>query len=203
MSKILDPRSILENSIIYNTFQKIVGGVRARRLFIENDVNIKPNQKLLDIGCGPGYLIDFLPEVNYTGIDIDSNYIKTAKEKYKDKIFYCTPVEDFNLEQPNTFDVVIAAGVVHHLNDLQAAALFKLAKKALKPGGKLVTLDGCYVENQNPIAKKLLDLDRGQYVRTESEYLKIAEQHFSNVNTKIDTTYFHIPYTSIILQNYV
>ncbi|WP_299890744.1 bifunctional 2-polyprenyl-6-hydroxyphenol methylase/3-demethylubiquinol 3-O-methyltransferase UbiG [uncultured Lacinutrix sp.] len=199
MPKTFDPRSILENSIVYNTFQHIVGGVRARRLFIKNDVKIKANEKILDIGCGPGYLIDFLPKVDYTGIDIDAKYIKTAKERYKDKTFYCTPVEDFNLESPNTFDVVIAAGVVHHLNNEQASALFDLAKRALKPNGRLITLDGCFIDKQNPIAKKLLQLDRGKFVRREEEYKVLANNHFNTVTTKIDETYFNIPYTSVIV----
>ena len=202
MPKFFDFRSILENSIIYNTYQRVVGGVRARRLFIENDVNIKSNQKLLDIGCGPGYVIDFLPEVDYVGFDIDSNYIQTAKQKYSNKLFTCSSIADFHIENPKTFDVVMCAGVLHHLNDQEADELFTLAKRALKPNGRLVTLDGCYTNNQNIFAKKLLDLDRGQYVRTEEEYLKLATKHFSKVTTKIDESYFHIPYTSIILQYY-
>lgn len=199
MSKHFDPRAILEKSIIYNTYQYIVGGVKARRVFIENDVAIKPNQKILDIGCGPGYLIDFLPEINYIGIDIDENYIKTAKENYPDKTFYCTNIEDFNLDEPYTFDRVIAAGVIHHLNDEQALSLFKLAKKALKPTGKLVTLDGCFTEKQNIISKTLLKYDRGKFIRNKKEYFDLAATHFNNVSTKIEENYFHIPYTSIII----
>lgn len=200
MAKSFDPRRILENSIIYNTFQHIVGGVKARRLFVENDVRLQANQKILDIGCGPGYLIDFLPDADYTGIDIDVNYIKTAKERYPNDTFYCTAVEDFNLEAPNTFDVVIAAGVIHHLTDSQTSRLFELAKKALKPNGRLITLDGCYIEKQNPIAKKLLDMDRGKFVRTEEKYIALASKHFNTVNSKVDNSYFNIPYTSIILE---
>ncbi|AEH01631.1 trans-aconitate 2-methyltransferase [Lacinutrix sp. 5H-3-7-4] len=200
MAKSFDPRRILENSIIYNTFQYIVGGVRARRLFVENDVRLQVNQKILDIGCGPGYLIDFLPNTDYTGIDIDANYIKTAKTRYPNDTFYCTAVEDFNLEAPNTFDVVIAAGVIHHLTDSQTSRLFELAKKALKPNGRLITLDGCYIEKQNPIAKKLLDIDRGQFVRTEDAYINLTSTFFSNVNSKIANNYFHIPYTLMIME---
>ncbi|TGV02568.1 class I SAM-dependent methyltransferase [Flavivirga rizhaonensis] len=199
MAKKFDPRTFLEKSIIYNTYQYIVGGVRARRLFIENDVSVKANQKILDIGCGPGYLIDFLPEVDYTGIDIDSNYIKTAKERYKDKTFYCTSIEKFNLEAPHTFDIVITAGVIHHLDDVQASTLFELAKKALKPNGRLVTLDGCFLDKQNLISKTLLKYDRGKFVRHEDEYFYLASKHFNNVSAKIEDKYFHIPYSLIIM----
>lgn len=199
MAKKFDPRTILKNSIIYNTYQYIVGGVRARRLFIENDVSVKANQKILDIGCGPGYLIDFLPKVDYTGIDIDSNYIKTAKERYKDKTFHCTSIEAFNLEALHTFDIVITAGVIHHLDDAQALTLFELAKKALKPNGRLVTLDGCFIDKQNLISKTLLKHDRGKFIRHEDEYFYLASKHFNNVSAKIENKYFHIPYSLIIM----
>ena len=54
----LDPRKILSHPVIYTSYQKIVGGYRARKLFVENNVNIQSGQKILDIGCGPG---DILP----------------------------------------------------------------------------------------------------------------------------------------------
>ena len=196
----IDLRNILKSALIYNTYQYIVGGVRARRLFITKDTKIAEGMKVLDIGCGPGYLIDFLPEVDYTGIDIDQHYIETAKNSYKYKQFYCKSVDDFKLEAPHTFDVVISAGVVHHLTDQQSSKLFELAKKALKPNGRLITLDGCYTDKQNIISKKLLDLDRGEFIRTENEYKSLANKHFTEINTKIDNSYFHIPYTSIIME---
>jgi cyclopropane fatty-acyl-phospholipid synthase-like methyltransferase len=178
----------------------MVGGVRARRLFVKNDVRIQPNQKILDIGCGPGYIIDFLPNVDYVGIDLDSNYIKTAKESYKQAHFFCSSIEDFEIKKPNSFDIVMATGVIHHLNDQQTENLFKLAKTALKSNGRLVTMDGCFIKKQNRIAKAFLKSDRGQYIREEEQYLNLASKHFKNVKSKIDESYFHIPYTSIILE---
>ena len=47
MSFKLDPRKILSHPIIYTTYQKIVGGYRARKLFVENNVNAKEGQKIL------------------------------------------------------------------------------------------------------------------------------------------------------------
>ncbi|WP_282136653.1 class I SAM-dependent methyltransferase [Seonamhaeicola maritimus] len=200
MLKSLDPRSILKVSLLYSTYQYIVGGIRARRLFVENDAQIKLGEKVLDIGCGPGDILKFLPKVDYTGCDMDATYIKTAKEKYPQYSFHCAGVEDFKLETPNTFDVVITTGVIHHLNNEQARTLFNLARQALKPNGRLVTFDGCYIENQNPISKKFLDMDRGNFIRRENDYVNLASPYFSSIKTKIDETYFRIPYTSIIME---
>ncbi|WP_299556118.1 class I SAM-dependent methyltransferase [Seonamhaeicola sp.] len=200
MRKLLDPRSILKLSYFYTTYQYLVGGIRARRLFIENDARINAGEKVLDIGCGPGDILRFLPEVNYTGCDINPKYIKTAREHYPQYDFHATSIEKFKLKDPQTFDVVITTGVIHHLNDNQVKTLFNLAKNALKPEGRLVTFDGCYIANQNPISKKFLDMDRGNFIRNEKEYVFLAKQYFSDVKTKIDETYFHIPYTSLIME---
>lgn len=200
MSFNFDPRIILQYPIIYTTYQKIVGGYRARKLFVENNVKIKAGQKILDIGCGPGDILNFLPKVDYTGIDLDKNYIEQAKKKYGNKgIFKCAGVDDLKLIENYTFDIVISAGVLHHLTDEQCLKLLNIATKALKPSGRFISFDGCYIPNQNKIAVYFLKKDRGQYVRTQTEYEQLASNYFSNIHSVIDESYFRIPYTSIIM----
>ncbi|AEH01629.1 hypothetical protein Lacal_1782 [Lacinutrix sp. 5H-3-7-4] len=43
-------------------------------------------------------------------------------------------------------------------------------------------------------------MDRGKFVRTEEKYIALASKHFNTVNSKVDNSYFNIPYTSIILE---
>ena len=40
-----------------------------------------------------------------------------------------------------SFDIVIAHGLLHHLDDRQATELFALARAALRPGGRLIIID--------------------------------------------------------------
>ncbi|HLT52575.1 MAG TPA: class I SAM-dependent methyltransferase [Flavobacteriaceae bacterium] len=192
--------SVLKNPIVYWTYQKLVGGDRARILFLKNHVNAQPNSKFLDIGCGPGNMIDFLPELNYHGVDINPEYIKAAKEQYGTRgTFTCADLNDFGILEPETFDIVMASGVIHHLDDDLSKKLFQVAHKALKPNGKLITFDGCYRKGQNPFAKLMLKLDRGKYVRTQDQYETLALGFFQNIKSEIDETYFKIPYTSLIM----
>ncbi|CAH8292696.1 methyltransferase family protein [Mariniflexile fucanivorans] len=175
----LDPRSFLRIPFIYTSYKKLVGGYGARKLFVKNIVRAKPNQKILDIGCGPGDILDFLPEVNYFGFDLDENYIKKAKSKYQDKgKFTCSGITDFTLPDPGTFDIVIASGIVHHLNNQEAKKLFKTAKKALKPKGRFITLDGCFIKKQNLISYLLLKLDRGLFIRKKMNMKPLPMNHF-------------------------
>ena len=102
--------------------------------------------------------------------------------------------------EQGTFDLVMAIGVIHHLNDAQAAKLFELARRVLRPGGRLVTFDGCYVPRQSRIARWMLAHDRGRFVRTQEEYLRLASAHFSKVESQIRHDLLRIPYTHLILR---
>ncbi len=49
---------------------------------------LEPKQRILDIGCGSGYLyrsLDVRAGIDYVGIDIRSNVIKSLKTEFKDQ----------------------------------------------------------------------------------------------------------------------
>lgn len=131
---------------------------------------------------------------NYYGFDTNRNYINYAKKNYKKNChFFC---ENFNAKKIKKikFDYVILLGLLHHLNSQEINKLLKEIKKVLKKKGNLLTIDNIYIKNQNFIAKKLIDLDRGMFVRTKKEYLEILKKHFKNISSKIYIQKF-IPYT--------
>lgn len=196
-----DLRSILNISFIYDSYQKIVGGYNARKIFANKYVNAKEGDKILDIGCGTGHILEYIPHVDYHGYDLSPVYIDTAKKKYSDRgTFYCSEVSELNLNDKGTYDIVISSGVLHHLNDNESKKLFELAYKALKPGGYFISHDGCFTKRQHPIDKLFLKLDRGQFIRNQSLYLNLAHSSFKNVTSFIEKKFFYIPYTTIILK---
>ena len=157
MSKWTDPRFFLRHASLYTGFQTLIGGRRARRLFIEHLVRPIPGQRILDIGCGPGDILDFLPHVDHYGFDVDPVSITAAERTYGDRgTFICGGVDGFTVPEPGTFDLVLTIGVLHHLSDNEARRLFRLSAQAIKPAGRLVTLDGCFVSDQNALARLLL-----------------------------------------------
>lgn len=157
---------------------------------------------MLDIGCGPADVLKHLPAVNYTGLDISPEYINAAKKRFGSKgRFFCNDVGLAKIEgEEGTFDLVITVGVIHHLNDAQAASMFALARRVLRPGGRLVTYDGCYLAGQSPVVRWLLANDRGKFVRTREEYLRLASASFSNIETYIRHDLLRIPYTHLIMR---
>ena len=146
-------------------------------------------------------ILNFLPDVNYYGFDMDAGYINSAKKKFgKRGKFVCKRVSKDALDENSRFDLILAKGILHHLNDNEASEMFELAQTHLKQGGRLITFDGCYVPDQNYFAQKLLAMDRGKYVRTKDAYIKLACHSFSNVTPVIRHDLLRIPYTIIIME---
>ena len=97
------------------------------------------------------------------------------------------------------FDIVLAIGLLHHMDDEVAIAFLQLAYKALKPSGRLVTMDACWVNGQHPIAKFLIARDRGQNVRTEAGYMELVASVFSSVKINVRHKTW-IPYTHCFIE---
>ena len=186
----------------YRLFRRLVGGKDVLRIYLDEYVKPVPGEKVLDIGCGPADVLDYLPKVDYTGVDISPEYIASAQKRLGHRArFFCSDVAAFILQkEQGTFDLVLATGVVHHLENSQATGLFELARKALRPGGRLVTFDGCYVPGQSRMARWVLAQDRGKFVREQSQYESLASGFFSKIESTLRHDLLRIPYTHLIMR---
>jgi len=88
--------------------------------------NLKSNSKVLDIGCGKGYLLHemklLIPDLDITGIDSSDYGLKNAKDEIK-PFLYKHKAENKLPYADNEFDLVISLGALHNLRlpELRAA----------------------------------------------------------------------------------
>jgi len=194
-------RPILDKPFFYESYHKLIGANYRSRVLVNDYIRPKPDDRILDIGCGPGNMLPFLPKCRYMGFDANESYITAARERHGDRgEFVCERVSHHTVQQFGTFDIVLALGLVHHLDDSEAKRLFHLGHSALKPRGRMITNDGCYRPGQSAAKRYLLSRDRGRYVRTEQQYLELALTYFDKVKPNIREDVLRIPYTHLILE---
>lgn len=188
--------SVLSSTTVYRLFQSILGGNKARIAFVQDHVRAKSDSCILDVGCGPADILEFLPpQCTYWGFDISSPYIAHARKRFGDRgQFFDREFTSSDLDKIPSMDVVIATGLIHHLDDETAETLLKTISDALKPGGRLITLDGVFDDSQNPIARWLISKDRGQHVRTIPQYHSLFSSAFPAPQVQLQHRTW-IPYT--------
>jgi len=193
-------KDFLNSPQLYQKFQEAGGFFAARTTCIHKYLALKDGQCVIDVGCGPGFIVNHLPsDIRYYGFDIDRKYIEYAKTHFAEKgSFYC---QVFDMERAvvvGPADVVMMNGLIHHLDNDVALATLRAARCALKHGGTVFTLDGCIRDDQSPFARWLLQNDRGQFVRDEAGYRALLSSVFDDVEIHIREDLARIPYTFAI-----
>lgn len=118
--------------------------------------------KVLELGCGAGWLSRFLAIGNYNvvGVDISKEAIEIAnlakrKEQLKDEQLKYLLSDYENLNYDSEFDVVIFFASLHHATDEKQA--IKTAYNALKNGGVLITFEPGMGHEEHPNTKKEIE----------------------------------------------
>lgn len=192
---------ILKHPTIYQSYQNLGGFHSGRVKALAEYVPMRGGERVVDIGCGPGFIVRDLPSnVTYLGFDTDERYIAYAKRKFgRSGRFFCQTFDRSAAAQHGPVDIIMMNGVLHHLSDDEVRETLPAIRAALGHGGRLITIDGCFVEGQSWIAKTLLKNDRGQYVRTKSHYESLLTGAFDRIEVHIENSLSRIPYTFIVM----
>lgn len=178
-----------------------MGARKGRRELVERFIRPGPRSRVLDLGCGTAEILAFLPEdVEYCGYDISADYIGAARTRFGARgHFHCAELSGASLQGMPRFDVALMIGVLHHLDDAASRSALALAREALVSHGRLVTVDPCFAEPQNPVARYLIELDRGQHVREAGGYRALAAGCFPVVSGTLRHRRW-VPYTHWIME---
>lgn len=111
-----------------------------------NRLAISPHDRVLDLGCGTGTLLQRLihlaPEAAFWGLDPSPEMLSVARQKLPSSVALHLGTAD-QLPFPNeSFDVVISTNAFHYFRHPSHA--IQEAKRVLKPDGRLVITDWCH-----------------------------------------------------------
>ncbi len=99
-------------------------------------INLKPGQKILDIGCGWGSFAKYAAEkykVKVVGITISKEQVKLAKELCKGLPIKIR-LQDYR-DLNEKFDHIISIGMFEHVGPKNYKTFMKIVSKSLKPNG--------------------------------------------------------------------
>jgi SAM-dependent methyltransferase len=193
--------SLLYRPAVYNAFTSAVGSESVTKLVSERFVRPRPEDHILDVGCGTARILRYLPVARYVGIDNNPKYIAAARERYRTRgEFVVGDVAALPLDPSERFDIVLASGVLHHIDDQSAKRLLAASAGLLAKNGRMVTRDPVFAPGQSTAAKLVIRLDRGCNVRTPEHYLALVSPSFEKVHTHVCQLHPWLPFTQFIME---
>ncbi len=195
-------RAALSLPSVYDFVQNLVGAARARRELSAHYLRAESGQLLVDVGCGTGEMLDFLPAgVRYVGFDLSQRYIDAARRRYGERArFECLDVAEAGRLDIHDVDIALAFGLLHHLDDHEVLGLLHALARLLGPNGRILTIDPTLSPGQHPVAAFVARRDRGQNVRSPEAYRALAALVFDRVDCEVRHDLLRIPYSHCILQ---
>ena len=127
--------------------------------------------RVLDIGCGAGNytvkLLQRLPDLNVTLVDLSKPMLDRALQRLGPLTTGNIAAWQGDIRQivlePDSFDIILAAAVFHHLrSDEEWHAVFGKCYAALKPGGSLWISD--LIAHDDPVVQAVMWQRYGEYL---------------------------------------
>ncbi len=108
-------------------------------------VDLQPEDRLLDIGCGTGVLLKEIenryPNTILAGIDPTQEMLDIAAKRLPEKIHLQRSWAERLPFETETFDVIVFCSVFHYIREPLVA--LKEVVRVLKPAGRVVITDWC------------------------------------------------------------
>ncbi|MGB6534931.1 MAG: class I SAM-dependent methyltransferase [Xanthobacteraceae bacterium] len=187
--------SVLRFAWAYSAFQSVVARGDSRRVFTTRYIRPRPGDRVVEVGCGPNPMLEYLEDVDYIGLDLEARYIESARRRYGGRgKFICGRAEDAAERLGGEADIVLGMALLHHLDDTQAHTFLRAAAGILKPHGRLITIDPVRLPSQHPVARLLIALDRGQNIRAREQYVGLASRSFTEVDSCVHGDLLRVPY---------
>lgn len=138
---------------------------------------IPPGQRVLEVGCGTGDVLESTKPTFGEGIDVSRNMISIARKKHAQKHLRFFEADIVSFKSSKKYDYIFMSDVVEHLPDVRSA--FLTIKKCMDKKTLLVNvMANSRWESVLMIAEKMgLKMPEGEHRRISySQIQKIADQ---------------------------
>src|SRR5215208_5908063 len=168
---------VLDNPLVWTaarTGLDLVFGIYRKRLrVIESWGVLADRPSILDVGCGIGQY-SRMPARQYTGIDLNAQYIEYAQRQSRDlsRSFRCVDGRTL-AHEGSRFDLVLMVDLLHHLPEADCIALLQVASRIARRG---VLSFEPIVQQSNLLGQWIIDHDRGDFVRPLGELHRLFQQ---------------------------
>lgn len=196
-------RNILQFSFVYDAVQRIVGATSHRNAVVKS-LAIPDGAKVVEVGCGPGRILDILGDVHYVGYDPNPRYVQSARETYKERPDCEFVVSDAPSEElyklVSDCDVMLSLGVLHHLTDKQNREVFSMAAQAVGHKGRFVIYEPYFPEKKDMIGDFFMKRDRGMNVKQLQGWHDLAGEYFSCIKETLHSPVYLLRYSIVVLE---
>jgi 2-polyprenyl-3-methyl-5-hydroxy-6-metoxy-1,4-benzoquinol methylase len=147
---------------IWHYNERLTEIVRGEYLSDMEQFLFKPDGKVLEFGCGTGWVGLRLAQkgMSLEGIDISNKQILHAREEAKrmgvtNARFYHGGVEQIPTE--TQYDGIVLHALLHHLSDDEIQTLFERLAKSLQLGGRIYAYEPVAAHVNPPVTAWMLD----------------------------------------------
>lgn len=99
------------------------------------------NARILDLGCGSGFLLNYLDSKgyqNYVGVDVDANILNSIDHRFKNKTQHITDLLDFLKSSNEKYDLIIAKDVIYYFPPTMLLRYMKAIVDSLHKDGVII-----------------------------------------------------------------
>ena len=151
----------------------------------------KPNESILDLGCGTGDLTQkiALAGSRVIGIDYSKEMIEAAKAKFPEIEFIYMSATQLNFDDKNKFDAIFSNAVLHWVYEKELA--IEKMYSYLKKGGRIVLEFGGKGNNEIIIKELRSSLAKRGYIKKS----KINPWYFPSIaeySTELEKKSFRV-----------
>jgi SAM-dependent methyltransferase len=161
-------------------FQAVFGATREKkRLALKY---LGDHRNVIEIGCSLGILARAfadVPGLRYLGIDIDPQAIEHAKARFSDQknLSFSTQTMRELGDHGQTFDYVLFANILHHVDDATAVVLIRDAARLVAPDGTMVVIEPDILRPDDSLfIRSIYKMERGQFRRPPGELERLMRE---------------------------